>query len=134
LDILLENSPAELNRLAGLVDDFARHHGLAQSVSNAVALALHEHVTNILSYGFDNAARHSIAIRLRLDQDAVRVEIEDDGRPFDPLARPPVDTALPLDRKPLGGLGIHMMRNLVDDLTYRRDHGRNVLAMRKRIA
>jgi len=59
--------------------------------------------------------------------------VEDDARPFNPLERAPVDTTVPLDQKPLGGLGIHMIRHSMDELEYRRDGGRNILTMRKRI-
>jgi len=61
------------------------------------------------------------------------VEVEDDGREFNPLASPPVDVSVPLERRPIGGLGIHMIRQLMDSVTYRRENGRNILKLVKRI-
>jgi serine/threonine-protein kinase RsbW len=62
------------------------------------------------------------------------VEVEDDGRPFDPLLVPPPDLTLPLERRPIGGLGIHLIRSLMDEVAYARHDGRNVLKMAKRLA
>ena len=61
------------------------------------------------------------------------MDVEDDGTPFDPLAAPPVDTSLPLGDKPIGGLGVHLMRQFMDELSYARADGKNMLRMRKRI-
>ena len=61
------------------------------------------------------------------------MDVEDDGRPFDPLAVPPVDTSLPLEEKLIGGFGVHLMRQFMDELSYARESGKNVLRMRKRI-
>ncbi len=57
----------------------------------------------------------------------------DNGCPFNPLDRPEVDTAIPLDEKPIGGLGVHLMRRFMDELDYRREDGRNVFRMRKKL-
>ena len=95
---------------------------------------MHEHLTNIINYGYDNTKPREIQIRLRLGDRLLHLEVEDDARPFNPLERPPIDTTVPLDQKPLGGLGIHIIRRSMDQLEYRRDGGRNILTMRKRIA
>jgi len=133
LDISLRNDPAELKRLAGILEEFCRQHRLSPDELLAVDLALHEHLTNIINYGYDDTKPRAIQIRLRLGDRLLRVEVEDDARPFNPLERAPVDTTVPLDQKPLGGLGIHMIRHSMDELEYRRDGGRNILTMRKRI-
>jgi len=60
--------------------------------------------------------------------------VEDDGKPFDPLQAPPPDLSLPLERRPIGGLGIHLIRNLMDEVSYARVGGRNVLKMVKHLS
>jgi len=100
----------------------------------ALDLSLHEHLTNIINYGYDDSRPREIQIRLRLRDRLLHLEVEDDARPFNPLERAPVDTTVPLDQKPIGGLGIHIMRRSMDALEYRRDGARNILTMRKRIA
>ena len=62
-----------------------------------------------------------------------RAEVEDDGREFDPLTRPPVDTSAPLEQRGIGGLGVHMVRQLMDSVEYRRVTGRNILTMTRRV-
>jgi anti-sigma regulatory factor (Ser/Thr protein kinase) len=134
LDISLRNDPGELIRVAELVQEFARRHGLSSPDLLAVDLSLHEHLTNIIGYGYDDTGEHRIQVRLRLTDRLLQVEVEDDGRPFNPLEREPIDPTIPLDEKPLGGLGIHMMRSAMDRMEYRRTGGRNVLTLWKRVA
>jgi serine/threonine-protein kinase RsbW len=133
LDISLRNDPAELSRLADLLKKFGRQHGLSPAALLATDLALHEHLTNIIQYGYDDASPREIRIRLSLKERLLRVEVEDDARPFNPMERPPVDTTVPLDHKPIGGLGVHIIRKSMDELAYRRAGDKNLLLMIKRL-
>ncbi len=99
----------------------------------AADLCLEEHLTNVIEYGLDDDGKHEIGVRFALDQNSFVVEVKDDGKAFDPLKSPEVNTAIPLEEKPVGGLGIHLMRRFMDELAYRRESGRNVLTMRKRL-
>ena len=100
---------------------------------NAADVALEEHLTNVLNYGYEASAPRRVVVDLKLDNGSLCVDVADDGKPYDPLARPPVDTSLPLEEKPIGGLGVHLMRQFMDELSYAREAGKNVLRMRKRI-
>ena len=100
---------------------------------NAADIALEEHLTNVLDYGYEPGAPHRVVVALKVEDGLLCVDVEDDGKPFDPLAVPPVDTSLPLEDKPIGGLGVHLMRQFMDELSYAREAGNNVLRMRKRI-
>ena len=106
---------------------------MAAAVVQAADLALEEHLTNILNYAYEDDRSHEIRVRLALEGDSITIEVEDDGRPFDPLQRPEVDTAVGLEAKPIGGLGIHLVRKFMDDVQYRRERDRNILRMRKRL-
>jgi len=75
-----------------------------------------------------------VTIRFKADAKEVCVEVEDDGLEFNPLALPPVDITEPLETRAVGGLGVHMMRQLMDAVEYRRVNGRNVLSLIKRTA
>ena len=132
LKLELKNSRVEIQRVHQIIREFARRHDLSANVLNAVELALEEHLTNIISYGFSDAAEHPIRLRLALLDDEIRVEVEDEGRPFNPLKHPAPDTSIPLEAKPIGGLGIHLMRKMMDALEYSRREGRNILVMKKR--
>jgi anti-sigma regulatory factor (Ser/Thr protein kinase) len=96
-------------------------------------LAIEEHLTNILSYGYEPGATPHVVIRMETDAEWLRVQVEDNGKPYDPLATPPVDTSIPLEEKPIGGLGVHLMRQVMDELSFAREAGKNVIRMGKRL-
>ncbi len=133
MEIVLKNQPAQRQELLTALESFARQHHLSSSVKQAADLALEEHFTNVLNYAFADTLTHKILVRFDIDQGYLAVEVEDDGKPFNPLQVPAVDTSQPLDRRPVGGLGIHLIRKFMDELAYRRESGRNILLMRKRL-
>ena len=132
----LRNDPAETRQLATWVEDFSRRANLPDTVRKAVDLALEECVTNVITYAWNDGREHWVVIRFKADPSEGRaeVEIEDDGREFNPLSMPAVDVGQPLENRPTGGLGIHMVRQLMDDVAYRREGGRNLLTLTKRYA
>ncbi len=134
MEASFKNDAQEVARLHDFIDEFCDRHTLPPPVSRALHLALGEHVTNIIAYAYEDHTEHEIVARLRLWSGTVEAEVEDDGRPFNPLEHPRVDTTLPVDERPIGGLGIHLLRKSMDELTYSRESGRNILSMRKRIA
>ena len=124
---------SEVARLQDQLESFARQHGLAARVLHDVQLALEEHLTNLLSHGYDDKLEHPISACVQLSATDLRVEVADDGHPFNPLERPAPDLSKSIDERPIGGLGIHMMRKSLDDMEYRRVDGKNILVMIKRI-
>ncbi len=118
--------------VAEALERFAREHRLPKEVVNAADLALEEHLTNLISYGFEDNQAHEIKVRFSVGADLI-LEVEDDGRAFNPLKWPEPDTSLPLERRPIGGLGIHLMRRFMDDLEYHSEGGKNRLCMRKHL-
>ena len=134
MEIVLHNQPEELPRLRRAVEDFAREHQVPDRAAQAADLALEEHLTNVLAYGYEDKAAHDIVVRLTLADRWLQIEVADDGRPFNPLAQPAPDLSLPLEQRPVGGLGIHLVRQFMDELDYRREAGKNIFRMRKRLA
>ena len=131
MEIRLRNDLSELERVSQHLKDFAAHQGLDPRVLHDLDLALEEVLANIISYGYGDDRGHHIVVSLEVRSGEVRVEVEDDGRPFNPLEAPEVDTTTPPDERPLGGLGIHLVRQLMDGLEYRRQGDRNRLTLRK---
>jgi anti-sigma regulatory factor (Ser/Thr protein kinase) len=131
VELRLANDLAGLAQLAERVEGFGTAQNLPASVVNALNVVLDEAVSNAINHGYDAGVRGEIAVRLRRAPDGVLLEVEDDGRPFDPLQVPPPDLTLSLERRPIGGLGIHLIRNLMDEVSYARVGGRNVLKMVK---
>ena len=134
MEIVLTNRAEELKRLHSALEAFAAEHGLPAKVLQAADLALEEHLTNVLKYAYADAAPHEIRVRLSCEERVLQVEVEDDGRAFNLLDVPPVDVTVPLELRPVGGLGVHLMRQFMDALDYRREGDRNILRMTKRLA
>lgn len=99
-----------------------------------VSLAIEELVTNCIKYGYDDTNEHIIDILLFLSDHKLTMTVIDDGHPFDPLAAPPPDLSLAIEDRPIGGLGIHMLRELADEMTYERKEGTNRLTLTKGIS
>ncbi len=120
----------QLERITTVVEELGEQDNWPPDLIFKVNLVLDELSVNIVNYG---GAASEIEVSLAADADEVRVEISDDGLPFDPLhdaAEPDLDA--PLEDRPIGGLGIHLVREMMDELHYRREDGKNRLAMVKR--
>jgi serine/threonine-protein kinase RsbW len=94
-------------------------------------LALEEILNNIISYAYTDSREHEIKVRLSAQPGEIRAEVEDDGQPFNPLEAPEPDTAKSLEERTIGGLGIHLVRKLMDDIEYKRQGERNFLSMKE---
>src|SRR5262245_8618221 len=133
LEIKLHNKLSELDRFNQTLTEFGQHHGLAPKVVYDLNLALEEILTNIITYGYTDSREHEITVRLSIQPPgAVRIEVEDDGQPFNPLDAPEADTTKPLEERTIGGLGIHLVCKLMDGLEYRRQGDTNLLIMKKK--
>jgi len=132
LSVELKNNLFEIERLSRIVSEFGEIYNLPPRVIFEMNLALEEILANIISYAHEDRDEHRIIIRLSLKNEVLIAEIEDDGRPFNPLEAPVPDIKKPLEDRPIGGLGIHIVRNLMDGLEYRRREGKNLLVMKKK--
>ena len=130
-EIRIANSLSEIARVAELVDSFGARHRFPNEVIVALNVSLDEIINNIISYAYEDAGRHDIVVRLVLRGASVEAVVEDDGRPFDPLAAPAPD----FKTKPRadGGVGLHFVRKLTDELTYVRRDGINRLRLIKQL-
>jgi anti-sigma regulatory factor (Ser/Thr protein kinase) len=90
-------------------------------------LALEEAVTNVINHGYSDGKPHAFTVELTASDRRVTVIVTDDAPAYDPLARAEVDITLPLDQRPIGGLGVHLVKKLMDSARYERRDGRNIL-------
>jgi anti-sigma regulatory factor (Ser/Thr protein kinase) len=109
-------------------------HQPSEEARNLLLLAIEEMVTNCIHYGYDDAGEHTIAIRLSVADRTLTMTVIDDGHPFDPLAAPPPDLSLDIEDRPIGGLGIHLLRNLADHVAYERRGHTNRFTLTKRMS
>lgn len=106
----------------------AQHCALSPEVLGHVELAVEEAAVNVASYAYGGGPG-TIVLRLDHRPSELQVELEDRGVPFDPLAAPPPDLAVPLEQRRVGGLGIFLIRKVAKTVTYRREGDRNVLTI-----
>jgi anti-sigma regulatory factor (Ser/Thr protein kinase) len=129
--IALKNDLAEISRMSEELQTFADGHGISPGTLFALNLVLEELVSNTISYGFADAEEHVITIALDCNGADLSVRVEDDARAYNPLEREDPDLDASLEERPIGGLGVHLVKQLMDDVRYERVGARNVLSMRK---
>ncbi len=129
LSIHISNDRSELEGLLEGVAVYLEPYPLSSKTRSLVRLALEEMITNVIKYGYDSGTEGEIRVSVDVAANGVNISIEDDGREFNPLTCeiPPLDQDL--TQRPLGGLGIHIVRNKVDDMSYHRRDRRNFLRM-----
>ncbi|OAN50048.1 SpoIIE family protein phosphatase [Magnetospirillum moscoviense] len=132
LKVAISNDLAELERLAGLVDSFVERHGMPERIAFNLNLCLDELITNIISYGYSDDQHHDIHVRFVLVNGTLMTEIIDDGAEYNPFTEAPEpDLALEVDDRPIGGLGVFLVKEFMDKTEYRREDGRNVVTLWK---
>ena len=132
-EIALQGSVRELERLATAVSDFCRANALDDDVEFDLNLGLEELFTNSLRHGGCRGIQDAARIRLRAAPEGIEVEYLDRGSPFNPLDAPRPDLAAPLVHRQDGGLGIHLVRQIMQDVRYRRVADTNELKMIRRM-
>jgi anti-sigma regulatory factor (Ser/Thr protein kinase) len=94
-----------------------------------VRLVAEETLINVVRHGAGGTDSLTIDLRCDIEEHAVRIEVHDNGPAFDPLSHPAPDLDAPLEERPIGGLGVYMVRTLADEASYRRSEGRNELRL-----
>ena len=112
---------------------FADAHALPDAVRRSVSVALDELLNNTIAYGFAGRGGGELSVEVELSDDRVCVTLTDDGLAFNPLDRSAPDTALSVGERPIGGLGIHLARRMMDEVVYHRRADRNVVTLTKRL-
>ncbi len=126
--------PGEVVKVNAVFAQFAETYALPGAVRRSVSVALDELLANELSHGMTGREAGSVTVEVELDQECVTVTITDDGTPFDPFQQAAPDTTLPVDERQIGGLGLHLVRELMDDVSYQRRDGQNVVVLVKHLA
>jgi anti-sigma regulatory factor (Ser/Thr protein kinase) len=127
--LILPGEPDSLSAIGRYIVDAASAAGLDRSAAYKLRLAVDELATNVVIHGYQEAALEGdVFVSADMDEHALTIAIEDTARPFDPTAQTLPDEEqldLPLDERPIGGLGVMLAREGVDDLRYEYINGRN---------
>ena len=127
----LKSDLSELKILNQQLNKFGQISGLSEACITDVNICLDELFTNIASYGFVDDLEHIIRFTLHLDNNVLMLNIEDDGIPFNPLEKKDPEIPAELIDVKIGGLGIHIVRKLMDNIYYERKDGTNKLTLIK---
>jgi len=130
----LRNEIGEIPLLAERIEAFGAEGALSSQHIYQLNLVLDELITNIVSYGYEDADPHEIRLWLRAEPGRLTVVLSDDGKAFNPLEQAPKAILEgSIEERPIGGLGIHFMRTLMDEVSYERRDGHNHLTMIKHL-
>lgn len=129
----LHNDIKQISLLAEFIEALAKEKQLDESLAMNLNLALEEAVTNVILYAYPKDTYGLVDVDAILKEHSLEFIITDSGVPFDPTAAPEADVTLSADERPIGGLGIFMVRKLMDEVHYQRHNDKNVLKMTKNI-
>jgi anti-sigma regulatory factor (Ser/Thr protein kinase) len=123
---------AEIPRLLDWVETCCDKAAIGHDATFKLSLALEEAVANVINHAFaEMPPPHRVAVELTIAADRVSAVVIDNGRPFDPTASPDPAANIPLEDRDPGGLGIHLIRKMMDRVGYRRIAGENRLHLEK---
>ena len=129
----LKNELSELKALNRYLNNWGGEIGLPANSISRINICLDELFTNIVSYGFEDNLEHTVKFTLNGDNYFVIINIEDGGIPFNPLEKIDPDFPKNVESAKIGGLGILIIRKLMDNVSYERRQGKNILTMKKNI-
>ena len=131
--LTLPNDVQTVPQLAEFVDEVCETIGIDMGLAMKMNLAIEEAVVNVMNYAYPAGEKGDVNIEAKAGEDYVSFTITDSGAPFDPTAKGDVDTTLGVEERGIGGLGIHLIRQLMHSIDYQRDNGQNVLTLTKKL-
>lgn len=132
-ELKIKNELAELNRTSGFLQAIAEEWKLSNQLFMNLNLAIEEVLTNIILYAYPGKSNKDIFLRMEKEGNRLVVTISDLGIPFDPTQKPTPDVTLTADERPIGGLGIFLVQQVMTNVTYLRKEGKNILTMSKEL-
>lgn len=131
--LTLTNDLKRIPRLNSFIDDACEANGFDMPTTMQINLAIEEAVVNVMNYAYPTGTKGNITIEVKSNGQEAFFIISDTGKPFDPTAKPEVDTTLSAEDRSIGGLGIHLIRKIMDHINYERSNGHNILTLIKKI-
>ena len=131
--VRITNQRDQIDTVRKFFDDYSKDNKLTEKTVHDIQMALDELLTNIVNYGYEDTDEHQIDIHFGVNDDAVKVEIVDDSKPYNILEQENPDISLSVEDKPIGGLGIFLIKKLMSNVDYYTEEGKNHLVMIKEL-
>jgi PAS domain S-box-containing protein len=133
LELRLKNELSEIGNANRQVSEFIEALGIESKFRRQLNIVLDELLNNVISYAYEDDEEHEIQVTVELTGPRLVVNITDDGIPFNAFSQEEPDTEADLEDRAVGGLGIHLVRNLMDEVNYQRGIGRNIVTLVKQL-
>ncbi len=134
MEFVLKNKLSEVQRAADLFEEFGEENGIPLKDIFQINLVLDELISNVINYGYPKEENREIYLKYIIgDNKKLLLEIRDYGVPFNILEMEEVDVSLGIEERAIGGLGIHLVKNIMDDIEYERKGGQNILTLKKEL-
>ncbi len=134
--LILRNEVKQIGVLTEFIEGICEEMGLDAMLTFNLNLALEEAVTNVIMYAYPTDEEHSMTMKTWTENNdtVLTFELSDQGKPFDPIKNAPeVNTTLSAEERGIGGLGIFLIKKIMDEVNYRREENTNILTMKKTI-
>ena len=131
--VRITNQRDQIDTVRKFFDDYSKENKLTEKTVHDIQMALDELLTNIVNYGYEDTDEHRIDVRFGINDDALMVEIIDDSKPYNILEQDNPDISLSVEDKPIGGLGIFLIKKLMSNVDYYTKEGKNHLVMTKEL-
>ena len=131
--IVLANEISEISRLGDFIEDMGNEFSLAPDVIFNLNLVLEEAVVNIINYAYPKEEHEFIYLSAKMHEGSIVIVLTDTGKEFDPTMAPEADVTLSADDRQIGGLGIFLIRQIMNEVRYERIDGKNILTLEKKL-
>ena len=131
--LTLTNDLKRVPRLNTFIDEVCEANGFDMATTMQINLAIEEAVVNVMNYAYPKGTKGDITIETKANRTELSFVISDTGKPFDPTAKAEVDITLSAEDRQIGGLGIHLIRQIMDHINYERVDGHNILTLIKKL-
>lgn len=131
--IILANDIAEVSRLATFIEEVGEAFALTPDVVLNLNLVIEEAVVNVINYAYPKEQHESIYLSAHLHEGSIVLVLTDTGKEFDPTLAPDADITLSAEEREIGGLGIFLIRQIMNEVRYERIDGKNVLTLEKKL-
>lgn len=131
--IILANDITEINRLEKFIEEIGEAFSLKPDMVFNLNLVLEEAVANVINYAYPQGEKQSIYLSASLHDNSIVLILTDTGKEFDPTMAPEADITLSAEERPIGGLGIFLIRQIMNEVKYERIEGKNVLTLEKKL-